>query len=173
MNSFPTFVFTHLNLTVRSPGGVLGDRFFSKPPPFKRYKIMTFLKISIPVYKKSSWDTLEKDGKIEVSSDVDNLSEGYQLLKIEIDKLLFELDAQNRLVKDAKALEHEIQEKSRLLQNLVKNIDKATAHYEDLKFFLQNLGVDPLARRLTFDKQLLLQDASLSEVEVVSQLPEF
>ncbi len=134
---------------------------------------MTFLKISIPVYKKSSWNTLERDGKIEVSSDVDNLSEGYQLLKIEIDKLLSELDAQNCLVEDAKALEYEIREKSCILKNLVKNIEKATAHYEDLKFFLQNLGVDPFAHQLTFDKQLLLQDASLSEVEVVSQLPEF
>ncbi|MEG4855653.1 hypothetical protein QUB10_32870 [Microcoleus sp. B5-D4] len=129
---------------------------------------MTFLKISIPVYKKDKWDNLEKDGRIEVSSDVDNLSEGYQSLKIEIDKLLSEVQAENRLAQEAHALENEIETKGWKLKALIKDIEQATEHYESLKFFLQNLGVDPVSSRLTFDKRLLLQQVSVSEVKVLS-----
>ncbi|MEG4977090.1 hypothetical protein [Microcoleus sp. K4-B3] len=134
---------------------------------------MTFLKISVPVYKKNKWENLDRDGKIEVSSDVDNLSEGYQSLKLEIDGLLSELDAQNRLAEEAHALELEIEKKVFTLKGLIKDIEKATQHYESLKFFLQRLGIDPVAPRLTFDKQFLPQDASLSQVEVISNQSEF
>jgi predicted RNase H-like nuclease (RuvC/YqgF family) len=129
---------------------------------------MTLLKISVPVFKKDKWKNLEKDGKIEVSSDVDNLSEGYQSLKIEIDKLLSELNAENRLAEQAHALEREIERKAFELEGLNKNIEKATEHYEDFKIFLERLGIDPTAPRLTFDKRFLLRDASLSQIESVS-----
>ncbi|MEG4047805.1 hypothetical protein [Microcoleus sp. Pol17_C1] len=129
---------------------------------------MTTLKISIPVYKKNEWDNLSKKGKVEVFSEVDNLSEGYELLKAQIDELLAELDAQNRLAKSASALEVEIESKSYTLKSLLKDIEKATEHYESLKLFLQALGVDPVAQRLTFDKRFLLQDSSLAEVKVIS-----
>ena len=129
---------------------------------------MTFLKISLPVYKIDKWQRLEKDGKIEVSSEVDSLSEGYESLKIQIDNLLAELDGQNRLAEDCEKLENEIQEKARTLKQLTKDIEKATKHYENLRLFLEGLGVDPIARRLTFDEKFLLQDASVSEIEVLS-----
>ena len=96
---------------------------------------MTFLKISLPVYKKYQWERLEKDGKIEVSSEVDSLTDGYEFLKIQIDNLLSELDAQNRLADDADKLEREIQQKTHTLKSLVKDIEKATKHYEKLRFF--------------------------------------
>ncbi|MEG3907329.1 hypothetical protein QT979_08530 [Microcoleus sp. w2-18bC1] len=130
---------------------------------------MTFLKISVPVYKKNNWENLEKDGRIEVSSDVDNLSEGYQSLKLEIDKLLSEVNAENRLAKEVHELELEIENKAWKLKGILKDIEKATEHYESLKFFLQNLGVDPISPRLTFDKRFLPQEASISEVKVISQ----
>jgi len=129
---------------------------------------MTFLKISLPVYKKDKWDRLEKNGKIEVSSEVDNLSDGYESLKIQIDNLLAELDGQNRLANDCEKLNDEINEKARVLKNLTRNIEIATAHYESLRFFLKHLGIDPDARHLTFDQELLLQDASVSGIEVLS-----
>ena len=127
---------------------------------------MTFLKISLPVYKKYQWERLEKDGKIEVSSEVDSLTDGYKSLKIQIDNLLSELDAQNRLADDADKLEREILDKTRTLKSVVKDIENATRHYEKLRFFLQRFGVDPLAQRLTFDEKFLLQDASVSQMEV-------
>jgi hypothetical protein len=40
-----------------------------------------YLKISIPIFKKDTWERLEKDGKLEVTSEVDSLSEGYEMLK--------------------------------------------------------------------------------------------
>ena len=129
---------------------------------------MTFLKISLPVYKKDKWDRLKKDGKIEVSSEVDSLTDGYESLKIQIDNLLAELDGQNRLADDAEKLDRQIQEKIYTLKTLVKDIEKATKHYENLRLFLERLGVDPIAHRLTFDEKFLLQDASLSEIEVLS-----
>ncbi|MEG3845239.1 hypothetical protein [Microcoleus sp. herbarium14] len=129
---------------------------------------MTFLKISIPVYKKHKWESLSQDGKIEVSSEVDHLEDGYEELKIQIDHLLSKLDAQNRLAENVANLENEIQDKSCTLRTLLRDIDNATAHYQNLKLFLENLGVDPTAPRLTFDKRLLLQNASVSRVEILS-----
>ena len=128
---------------------------------------MTFLKISLPVYKRNKWDNLEKDGRIEVSSDVDTLSEGDQSLRLEIEKLLLQMKAENRLAEELHTLECEVETKAFQLKMLVKDVERATAHYESLKFFLMNLGIDPTSSRLTFDKQFLPQDASLSQVEVV------
>jgi hypothetical protein len=129
---------------------------------------MTVIKISVPVYKKGNWDTLKKDGTVKVSSDVDNLSEGYKLLKVEIEKLLAEVDAENRLANHAYQLQKEINDKTRILQNLVCDIEKATEHYENLEIFLKSLGIDPIAPRLTFDKRFLLRDASLAQTETVN-----
>ena len=128
---------------------------------------MTVIKVSIPVYKKGNWDTLKKDGTLKVSSDVDNLSEGYEALKVEIQKLLDEVAAENRLADHAHQLDKEIEDKARILNSLVRDIEKATEHYDNLKLFLQRLGIDPIAPRLTFDKRFLLRDAPLSQVEAV------
>jgi len=128
---------------------------------------MTVIKISIPVYKKGNWNTLKKDGTVKVSSDVDNLSEGYKGLKVEIQKLLDEVAAENRLADQAHQLDKEIEDKARILSTLVRDIEKATEHYDNLKLFLQRLGIDPIAPRLTFDKRFLLRDAPLSQVEAV------
>jgi hypothetical protein len=85
---------------------------------------MTFLKISIPIYKIDKWDRLEKDGKIEVSSEVDSLTDGYESLRIQIDNLLAQLDASVRLADDASKLETEIAQKAYTLRTyaLTKNI---------------------------------------------------
>lgn len=128
---------------------------------------MTVIKISVPVYKKGNWNTLKKGGTVKVSSDVDNLSEGYEALKVEIQKLLDEIAAENRLADDAHQLDKEIEDKTRILKSLVSDIEKATEHYDNLKLFLERLGIDPAAPRLTFDKRFLLRDASLSQVEAV------
>jgi|AGSF01.1.fsa_nt_gi hypothetical protein len=128
---------------------------------------MTFLKISIPVYKRNNWGHLEKDGRIEVSSEVDTLSEGYQSLRLEIEELLLQLKAENRLAEELHTLECQVETKAFELRMLTKDVERVTAHYESLKFFLMNLGIDPTSSRLTFDKQFLPEDASLSQVEVV------
>jgi hypothetical protein len=134
---------------------------------------MTFLKITLPIYKADKWDRLEKDGKIEVSSDVDSLSDGYEMLKQQIDKLLSELDAQNRLAENSQTLERQIMNQAHTLKILTQDIELATQHYESLKLFLQNMGIDPSTSRLTFDKKFLLKAASVSQVEIVPPDPRY
>lgn len=129
----------------------------------------THISISIPVYKKDKWQRVEKDGKLEVSSEVDSLSDGYQQLKEQLDKLLAELDAQNRLADNAESLEHQIEEKAYLLKRLNEDIEKATEHYKSFRLFLETLGIDTKQKRLTFDKQLLLTKASVAAVEVLPE----
>ncbi|MEG4851744.1 hypothetical protein QUB10_12610 [Microcoleus sp. B5-D4] len=128
----------------------------------------THLSITIPVYKKDRWDRTERDGKLEVSSDVDSLSEGYEALKQQLDKLLAELDAQNRLADNAFAFDNQITQKAYTLKRITDDIERATSHYNDLKLLLKALGIDLMQSRLTFDKELLLNAASVAEVEVVT-----
>ncbi|MEG4943997.1 hypothetical protein [Microcoleus sp. F4-D5] len=129
----------------------------------------THLSITIPVYKKDRWDRTERDGKLEVSSDVDSLSEGYEALKQQLDKLLAELDAQNRLAENALVLDNQIQQKAYTLRRITEDIERATEHYKNLKVFLEALGIDTRQPRLTFDKQLLLSKASIAEVDILPE----
>ena len=131
--------------------------------------IIAYLKIKIPIYKKTKWKSLKKDGTLEVSAEVDSLSEGYEMLKKQLDNLLAELDAQNRLAEDAETLERQIEDKARDLKCITKDIERATEHYKCLRLFLERLGIDPNQKRLTFDKQFLFSQASASEVEVVAK----
>jgi len=125
------------------------------------------LEISVPVYKRDRWNRLEKDGKIEVSSEVDTLSEGYKSLKQELDTLLTQVDAETRLAETALTLQLEIEEKTRKLSKIAQDIERASEHYESLKIFLQNLGIDPTKKQLTFDKHLLLSSGPVSDVVAI------
>jgi hypothetical protein len=129
---------------------------------------MVLLKISVPVYKKDRWDRLELDGKIEVSSEVDTLSEGYPALKQQLDALLEKVDAETCLAETALTLQLEIEEKTRKLAALAKDIELASEHYKSLQIFLENLGVDPKKKQLTFDKHLLLSSGPVSDVAATS-----
>jgi hypothetical protein len=122
------------------------------------------LKISVPVYRKDRWDRLELDGKIEVSSEVDTLSEGYQSLKLELDTLLDKVDAETRLAQTALELQEEIDNKNYTLTRLAQDIERASEHYKNLKIFLKNLGIDHTKKQLTFDTHLLLSSGQVSDV---------
>ena len=126
------------------------------------------LEISVPVYKRDTWNRLERDGKIEVSSEVDKLSEGYKPLKKELDTLLTQVDAETRLAETALTLQLEIEEKTRKLSKIAQDIERASEHYENLKILLQNLGIDPTKKQLTFDKHLLLSSGPVSDVAALS-----
>ena len=126
------------------------------------------LEISVPVYKRDRWGRLERDGKIQVSSEVDTLSEGYQLLKKELDDWLAKIDAETRLAETAEALQFDIEEKTRKLTGIAQDIERASEHYKSLKIFLQNLGIDPNKKQLTFDKHLLLSSGPVSDVAAMS-----
>jgi len=122
------------------------------------------LKLSVPVYRKDRWDRLELDGRIEVSSEVDTLSEGYQSLKQEIDTLLTQIEAETCLAQTALELQKEIDGKTYTLTRLAQDIERASGHYKNLKIFLENLGIDHTKKQLTFDTHLLLSSGPVSDV---------
>ena len=124
------------------------------------------LEISVPVYRRDKWNRLERDGKLQVSSEVDTLSEGYPALKKELDALLEKVDAETRLADKVLELQLEIEEKTRKLAELTQDIEKASEHYKNLKIFLENLGVDPNKKQLTFDTHLLLSSGSASAIAI-------
>lgn len=70
-----------LSLRIRTAIVVTGDRFF---PITKKQQPMFNLKISVSAYTAGTWRNLEKSGEIEVSAEVDTLSEGYEKLKTQI-----------------------------------------------------------------------------------------
>ena len=127
------------------------------------------LEISVPVYRRDKWNRLEKDGRIQVSSEVDTLSEGYPALKKELENLLTQVDVETRLADDSLTLQLEIEEQTSKLTNIKKDIERASEHYKSLRLFLEKLGIDPSKKHLTFDKQLLLSSASISEIEVMAE----
>jgi hypothetical protein len=55
------------------------------------------VKISVPTYQASSWGQLDKQGEVQISADVDSLSQEYPVMKAQIDELLKEASAENRL----------------------------------------------------------------------------
>ena len=126
------------------------------------------LEISVPVYRRNRWGRLERNGKIQVSSEVDTLSEGYKSLKQELDALLTLVDAETRLAENALTLQLEIDEKTRKLTEIAQDIERASEHYKNFKVFLQNLGIDPNKKQLTFDKHLLLSSGPVSDVAAIS-----
>jgi len=127
------------------------------------------IKIRIPVYKKNDWGSFDRQGKVEVSSDVEALSEGYAALKGEIDQLVSEMDGSIRLAGSLREMETEIKTAAQTLEQLKRDIDRATRHYESLKLFLKQFGVDPQATRLTFDERLRLESSSEAAIEVLSE----
>jgi hypothetical protein len=65
-------------------------------------------------------------------------------------------------------LQLEIDEKNRKLTQLAQDIERASEHYKNLKVFLENLGIDPNKKQLTFDKHLLLSSGSVSDIAATS-----
>lgn len=126
------------------------------------------LEICVPVYRQDRYQLLEEQGKIRVSSEVDTLSDGYKALKAEIEALMKEVNGQTRLADEVGILEREIETQTRILNHIVKDIERATEHYTNLRLLLQSFGVDPNQKRLTFNtEQFLLSDTSVSQVEII------
>jgi DNA repair exonuclease SbcCD ATPase subunit len=132
------------------------------------------LEIAVPVYRRDRWGRLERDGKIEVSSEVDTLSEGYKALKQELDALLNQVNAETRLAETALKLQEEIDTKTYALTRLAQDIERASEHYKNLKILLEILGIDHTKKQLTFDTNLLLSSGSVSDVAATPLFePEF
>jgi mRNA-degrading endonuclease toxin of MazEF toxin-antitoxin module len=143
----------------------------------KQKKMTTHIEIDVSIYRADRYEQLERQGRIKLSSNIETIEEGsltkeYERLKKAADILIADINARTRLAAEVSELEDQIRWKGHQLADIKKDIEKATEHYETLKLFLQNLGVNPKHSRLTFDKQLLLsQTASELKVSATEQYP--
>lgn len=106
---------------------------------------MLNVKISIPTYQADSSRRFYEQGEIQISSDVDNLSAEYPIIKAQLDEMLRALNAENRLILDVEALEakrEKVQSEVHLLQNRINVAKKQLRRVEK---FLTRLGIDPRA----------------------------
>jgi hypothetical protein len=161
--------FSSQNQTPRSSFKA-GDRFL--PPTSTKITTM-HLKISLPTYGKDKWEYLEVRGHITVEGKADNLSEGYDQLKVQVEALLKQVNAENRLSLSVTELNRQISEKEEQLKTLAAKVERANGLYKTLIALLRSVGVDTNVSRLTFDSELLLQIVSTPAVvgEVVEYDP--
>jgi hypothetical protein len=129
----------------------------------------TYIEIDIPVYRADRYEQLERTGRVKVSSNIATLPEGdlakeYEKLKKEIEILIADTNSRTRLAADVSTLEDEFLWKSQTLKNLVRDIERATEHYNTLLAFLKTVGVDGKQSRFTIATDFLLSPTS--EVEV-------
>lgn len=129
---------------------------------------MFSLKINIPTYKSNSWGQLEKHGDLQVSSNVDSLSDGYAALKVQIDELLAQVNAENQIVIDLHQLVSEIDSRQTTLRHLNQKIEVAKAQLQKLERFLRRLGIDPTSYLLDISSNPALDAAIMDEPEAVA-----
>jgi len=107
--------------------------------------------ISVPTYKSNGWGRLDKQGEIQISSEVNSLSEEYPRIKAQVDELLEKANAENRLILDLESLEAAREKKQNALDDLQDRIEQARHHLGLLENFLKRLGIDPRAYTYTLN----------------------
>jgi len=121
------------------------------------------VKITLPTYQSNSWGQLDKQGEVQISADVDSLSQEYPVMKAQIDELLKEANAENRLVLDLKDLERKCENKQRSFNILQDKINVARQQLRRMENFLKRLGIDPASYTLIIDEKVALNAATTDE----------
>ena len=121
------------------------------------------VKISVPTYQANSWGQLDKQGEVQISADADSLSQEYPVMKAQIDELLKEANAENRLVLDLKELERKCENRQRSLDILQDKINIARQQLRRLETFLKRLGIDPTSYTLIVDEKVALRAATTDD----------
>ena len=103
------------------------------------------VKISIPTYQAGSSRRFYEQGEVQISFDVDNLSEKYLVMKAQVDQLLKDLGAENRLILEVEELEAKREKVQSELLFLQNHINLAQKQLRRLENFLNRLGIDPRA----------------------------
>ena len=125
------------------------------------------VKISVPTYQANSWGQLDKQGEVQISADVDSLSQEYPRIKSQIDELLKEASAENRLILDLKDLERKCENKQRSLNILQDKINVARKQLRRMEDFLKRLGIDPASYTLMISEDIALKAAATDESDDV------
>ena len=121
---------------------------------------MFHVKFSVPTYITNDFGPLDKKGEVQISSDVDTLSDEYPRLKAQIDDLLKEVGAENRLVLDLEELERKCNQRKNTLYNLQEKIKVARQQLLRMEAFLKRLGIDPTSYTLIIDEKVALREAA-------------
>lgn len=114
---------------------------------------MLNLEISLPTYNRNRWGNLDTLGKIVVSAHGNNSIETYDSLKIQIEDLLKQTQAENQLVLDYRQLSKDIDDKRATLTSINSQIQRAKRQLNRLKNFLNRLGIDHNS-----DQMIIAQD---------------
>ncbi|WP_293157766.1 MULTISPECIES: hypothetical protein [unclassified Microcoleus] len=132
---------------------------------------MVNIKISIPTYKANSWGQLDKQGEVQISAEVDSLSDGYAALKAQIDELLTQTNAENQIVVNLQKLGNEIDRRESTLRMLNDKIKTARAQMQRLEKFLRRLGINPATYSLDINSHALESAGEAEEsVEVEAEV---
>ena len=124
---------------------------------------MFSIEFSIPTHKVNSWEQLEKQGEVQISAEVDSLSDGYAALKVQADELLAQANAENRIVVNLQKLGIEIDRRESTLKTLNNKIETARAQLQRLEQFLRRLGINPAAYSLGINSHAL--ESAMDETE--------
>jgi ferritin-like metal-binding protein YciE len=88
-------------------------------------------------------------------------------MKAQIDELLKEASAENRLVLDLKELERKCENKQRSLNILQDKINIARQQLRRMEDFLKRLGIDPASYTLMISEDIALKAAATNESDDV------
>jgi|GEM_PF-1083603 len=109
------------------------------------------VKISVPTYRANPWGRLDKQGEVEISADVNSLSEEYSVMKAQVDALLEKGNAENRLLLDLEAIELKCEKSQETFNDLQDKIEQARHQLRLLENFLKRLGIDSRAYTYTLN----------------------
>jgi DNA repair exonuclease SbcCD ATPase subunit len=122
------------------------------------------IKISTPTYKANSWQQLDKQGELQISSEVDSLSDGYLALKVQVKELLTQANAENEIVVSLQQLGEKIERREATLRTLDDKIQTARTQLQRLEKFLKRLGINPAGYSLDISNHAL-ESATDGETE--------
>lgn len=126
---------------------------------------MFYLKITMPTYLRDTYKNLHGSGEIQVSAEVDVLSEGYSALKAELNELLRRCEAENEIVADLAELSSQVDLKTKTLKRLKEDIVLAKNQLQRLQAFLRHLGINPNDYRLDIDNTILQPTLQITATE--------
>jgi hypothetical protein len=136
---------------------------WKKQLPTKNQQPMINVTISVPTYKVNSWGQLDKQGEVQISANVDSLSQEYLVMKAQIDELLKEVSAENRLVLNLQELEDKCERRQKSLNLLQDKINVARQQLRRMEAFLKRLGIDPTSYTLIVDEKVALREATTDD----------
>ena len=131
---------------------------------------MINIKLTAPVFKKNGFGCLEHKTDIQIAGDFNTFSEGYNILKKEVDEFLQQQQAEHTLLLRHDELQEDIASKEKTLQRINKSIELAREQLNRLANFLERLGINPNAYSLTIADKPIESSASV-DAEVVDPIP--